>query len=353
MSETIKLAVNPQKPDESLLKQAADIVASGGLVVIPTETVYGIAASLLNKNALARLYEIKQRPKDKPFSVLIDRKEKIEEITRMLTVTAYKLIHAFMPGPLTLILRAKEQGTIGIRIPDNEVARRIIALAGVPVACPSANLSGKPAPATAGDALIDLEGKVDCVLDAGPTALGMESTIVDLSGEPLRIIREAAISREKIEAAAAQKTILFVCTGNSCRSVMAQAMMRKVLTERGTGHIEVLSAGTMSMQGIEASALAQAVLRTEGIDVSGHRSQKITKEMLTRSDMIVVMEKVHEQAVLELAPQVKNRLFLLKEFAKINGDNLDLSDPIGQGLEFYQATLAIIKEALYKIADIL
>lgn len=353
MADTLKLTIDPAHPDERLLKQAADIISGGGLVIIPTETVYGIAGSLLNKKALERLYEIKQRPKEKPFTVLVDDKEKIDEITRMLTVTAYKLIHAFLPGPLTLILRAKEQGTIGVRVPDHEAARRIIALCGVPVVCPSANLSGKPAPISFEQALEDLEGKVDCALDGGRTRLAAESTIVDLSGEPLRIVREGAIPRERIEAAASQKTLLFVCTGNSCRSVMAQAMMRKILQDKGAENTEVLSAGTMSMQGIEASAMAQAVLRTEGIDVSGHRSQQVTREMLTRSDMIVVMEKAHEEEILKRAPQVKNRLFLLKEFAKISEENQDLRDPIGQGFEVYQATFAVIKEALYKIAEII
>ncbi|MCG8431971.1 MAG: threonylcarbamoyl-AMP synthase [Candidatus Omnitrophica bacterium] len=352
MAATIKYKVDPAHPDEAALREAARILGSGGLVVIPTETVYGIAASMAHKKALERLYEIKQRPKDKPFSLHIGYKERIEEFSRMLPVAAYKLMHAFWPGPLTLVVRAKEQGTIAVRMPDHEVCRRVIELAGVPVVCPSSNISGRPAPVDCAQALADLDGLVDCALDAGQTLLKKESTIVDLSQEPWKMLREGALPERDIASVADSKMLLFVCTGNSCRSVMAERMMRKMLEEKGRRDVETLSAGTMSMNGMEASAPTQAVLRSEGADASDHRSQAVTREMLTRADMIVVMEKKHEGHILTMAPQVKNRLFLLKEFAKINDDSLDLADPIGRDFEFYQSTFAVIKEALRKITEI-
>ena len=270
----------------------------------------------------------------------------------MLPVAAYKLMHAFWPGPLTLVVRAKEQGTIAVRMPDHEVCRRVIELAGVPVVCPSSNISGRPAPVDCIQALADLDGLVDCALDAGQTLLKKESTIVDLSQEPWKMLREGALPERDIASVANSKMVLFVCTGNSCRSVMAERMMRKMLDDKGRRDVETVSAGTMSMGGMEASAPAQAVLRSEGADASEHRSQAVTKEMLTRADMVVVMEKKHEGYILTMAPQVKNRLFLLKEFAKINDDSLDLADPIGRDFEFYQSTFAVIKEALRKITEI-
>src|SRR4030042_5108803 len=135
------------KPDEKYLREAARILNKGGLVIMPTETVYGIAANMLNKNKIEKLSEIKSRPKDKPFSLHIDKKEKVAGFCRDIPIAAYKLIDKFWPGPLTLVLKAKNyHDRIGIRIPDHEIALKLISRAEVPVVCPSANISGKPAP---------------------------------------------------------------------------------------------------------------------------------------------------------------------------------------------------------------
>src|SRR3989338_10069815 len=143
MTSTKIVKTGAANPDQNFISEAASVLKGGGLVIIPTETVYGIAANMLNRKALERLYEIKQRPKDKPFSVHIEEKLKIEEFARSIPIAAYKLMDKFWPGPLTLILRSKDAGKVGLRMPDNEIALRIIALSGVPVICPSANVSGK------------------------------------------------------------------------------------------------------------------------------------------------------------------------------------------------------------------
>src|SRR3989338_6044202 len=132
MSSTKTVKIDPENPDQNYIKEASDILRDGGLVIIPTETVYGIAANMLNQKTLDRLYEIKQRPKDKLFSVHIDGKLRIEEFARSIPTAAYKLADKFWPGPLTLILKSKDTGTVGLRMPDSEVALRIIAQAQVP-----------------------------------------------------------------------------------------------------------------------------------------------------------------------------------------------------------------------------
>lgn len=353
MSHTKIVKVNPSNPKEEYLRQAADVLAKGGLVIIPTETVYGIAANGTDKRTIERLYEIKKRPKNKPFSIHIDRKDKIEEFSRDIPVVAYKLIEKYWPGPLTLILKSKENGTIGIRLPDSEIAQKIIALSGVEVVCPSANISGETSPVNFSEAIKDLDGLVDFAIDAGKTKLSSESTIVDVTVEPIRVLREGAIKKIEIETVAKRKNILFVCTGNSCRSVMAERLLKKKMSELGRNDVEVLSAGIMMMGGFGATPETRELLAKEGVDVSAHQSKRVTDEMLNKSDIILVMERLHEERILQINSEARNRLFLLKEFAKIKNSNLDITDPIGKSMEFYHDTFYTIKEAIEKISSLI
>ncbi len=353
MSSTRIIKVDPLKPGVKCLQEAVDTLKSGGLVIVPTETVYGIAADALNQKAIERLTEIKKRAKDKPFTMAIDREEKVGVLAREVPVAGYKLIDKFWPGPLTLILKGINQPTIGLRMPDNEIALQVIAGVGKPLALPSANLSGRPAPENFEAAIRDLDGLVDLAIDSGALKLGVESTIVDLTAEPPQVIRLGAINDEEINKAITKKNILFVCTGNTCRSVIAEAIFKKMMRDNKRFDVEVFSAGVMTLSGIGVSQNTKDVLAREGINASGHVAREVNREMLQKSDLILVMERLHEEAVLKLAPEVKNRVFLLREFAKIDENNLDIIDPMGKSPDFYEKTFTSIKEASERVSKLI
>ena len=195
------IKIDPANPDKKSITAAAKIIREGGLVVFPTETVYGIAANLLDEKAMERLHRVKARPEGKPFTVHISDLKMIRDMACAITGTAEKLIAEFWPGPLTIILKSRNGEKTGFRMPADKIALELIKASGVPVVAPSANLSGAPAPVTAEEAMTDLEGKIDAVIDGGRTKVGLESTVVDLTVDPFRILRAGAIKAEELSRA--------------------------------------------------------------------------------------------------------------------------------------------------------
>ncbi len=191
------LKINPEKPEESIIKEAAQIIKNGGLVIFPTDTVYGLGANALLPEAVKRIYEIKKRSSNKPIILLLARKNDVKKLGVMISSSAKALMSKFWPGPLTLIFKTQE-GTIGLRMPKNKIALELIKKAGIPVATTSANISGKKSVLTASGAIRQLKGKVDLIIDAGKSKLGIESTIVDVTVSPPKILREGYISKKTI-----------------------------------------------------------------------------------------------------------------------------------------------------------
>ena len=201
--ETLFLPANAPKTAET----AANIIKNGGLVAIPTETVYGLGANGLDENAVIKIFEAKGRPQDNPLILHISGPEQIEQFAHHIPQSAYDLAEKFWPGPLTIILPAKELipkrttgglDTVGLRCPDCDITREIIRLAGVPVAAPSANISGKPSTTTAEHVRHDHDGRIDCIVDGGSCRVGVESTIVDLTERRPRLLRPGGIGPEQL-----------------------------------------------------------------------------------------------------------------------------------------------------------
>ena len=190
-------------------QKAAEFIKNGELVGIPTETVYGLGANGLDAEAVAKIFVAKGRPQDNPLILHVAAPEEMELFCHSIPKAAYDLAEAFWPGPLTLVLPARDcvprrttagLSTVAIRCPDNAITREIIRLAGVPIAAPSANLSGKPSTTTAAHVLHDHNGKIAAVVDGGPCRVGVESTIVDLTDTRPRLLRPGGITPEQLTA---------------------------------------------------------------------------------------------------------------------------------------------------------
>lgn len=188
--------------------RAGQILREGGLVAFPTETVYGLGANALDETAASKIYAAKGRPSDNPLIVHIAEKNAVYELTADVPLVAEQLMEAFWPGPLTIVFQKAEcipytttggLDTVGIRFPDHPVALALIQAAGIPVAAPSANTSGRPSPTTAEHVWADMEGRIEWILDGGEVGIGVESTIIDVTGEIPMILRPGFITREMIE----------------------------------------------------------------------------------------------------------------------------------------------------------
>ena len=193
--------------DDGAVARAAQLLREGKLVAIPTETVYGLAADALNGPAVARIFEAKGRPQDNPLIVHIAREADWTPLVKEIPEAAHRLAERFWPGPLTIILEksglipdevSAGLSTVAVRCPSHPAAQAVIRAAGRPLAAPSANLSGKPSPTTAERVLEDMDGKIEAVLDGGPCAVGVESTVLSLAGAVPRLLRPGGVTAEQL-----------------------------------------------------------------------------------------------------------------------------------------------------------
>lgn len=199
--ETVVLKINSLRPQLSKIKKAVEIIRAGGLVAFPTETVYGLGANFLDEKAIDRVYRIKKRDRNKPLTVHVADIKTVEEMTGRIPARAKRLMDKFWPGPLTLVLKDNRGGKTGFRMPDNRIAFLLLKWAKAPVVAPSANISGNCPPTTAKEVLRDLDGKIEMVIDGGKAKVGVASTVVDITGRNLKILRQGAVSNEKIQTA--------------------------------------------------------------------------------------------------------------------------------------------------------
>lgn len=347
------------------LREAAACLAAGGLVVFPTETVYGVGANAADPDAVARLRAVKQRADTKPFTVHIGSRSAVERFVPGLSGLGRRLAEKAWPGPLTLVFHVADieaapvvreismgcaenlyhNGTIGIRCPDDRVAGDLLMAVRTPVVAASANPGGEAAPVEAEECLRALGGQVDLVLDAGRTRYAKPSTIVRVDEKGYELLREGVLDERTIRRLA-HVTFLLVCSGNTCRSPMAAGLLRRLLAEKlGCAETEleargftVESAGTSACTGAPPSVAAVRALEFRGIDISGHRSRTLTSDLVSRADYIFAMTASHATMVTSLRPGAGTLVRTI--------DEEDIEDPVGGNDEVYSQCADRLEKAL-------
>jgi tRNA threonylcarbamoyl adenosine modification protein (Sua5/YciO/YrdC/YwlC family) len=365
--ETKIIKLNPDKPDIHKIRIAADIVAGGGLAAFPTETVYGLACRVSNKG-MAKLGKLKGRDENKYYTLHIGDKNQLGKYVAKLSLREKKLVENAWPGPLTIIFELSDDeisrvrktldkevlknlyknNSIGVRCPDNAVAAALLTETQCAVVAPSANYSGAEAAVTTEQVINAFDGKIEIILDSGPTKYQQSSTVAKIGKKGVEILRQGVYSQEQIVDFCTVQ-VLFVCTGNTCRSPTAGGIFAKDLAEKLGCAVDQLeqmgykirSAGTMGAIGWPASPEAVSVCKAHGIDISAHASSALTEELIRQSDLIYVMSHDHAEHVLRLSPDSSVKCLRL-------ADDKDVPDPIGQDEEFYKKCFAMIEQAAAK-----
>ena len=300
------------------LKEAASILRSGGLVAFPTETVYGLGGNALDEDAARKIYAAKGRPSDNPLIAHVSCVEEVAPLVKEIPEAGRKLMEAFWPGPLTMIFPKSEKvpygttgglDTVAIRMPDDPVANRLIALAGVPVAAPSANTSGRPSPTTADHVWQDMNGRIEMIIDGGPVGIGVESTIVDVSSAIPSVLRPGAITMEMLAEVLGEVSVDPAILGPLSADVRPKAPGMKykhyapkadlTLVEPGTGADR--ESGAEQVTGAEQKTGAEQVTGAEQKNGAGQKTgaeQKTGADRNTGADPETGLDETQLQAMI-------------------------------------------------------
>ncbi len=357
--------------------EAGRVFDAGGLVIFPTETVYGIGASAASDKGYLALLQAKGREQAQPFTLHIPDPQSADRYVDAGNPRVGRLIEKVLPGPVTLVIDVPEDvmadrlnrmarelgadartlggriyhhGTVGLRCPDDAVARRLLGATRSPVVASSANRRGGPPPQDVEAAVSAMGEAADLIVDGGRCRYARPSTIVRVrqteNGPVISVEREGVYDERTIRRML-RFTMLIVCSGNTCRSPMAEVIAKQIVAgQRNIGMddleasgVRILSAGAFTTNGMPAAREAIEAMGKLNIDLKPHRSRVLTPELIREADVIYCMAQSHLDAVLEIEPQAGNKAMLLDP-------NGDIDDPIGGNLTVYQRCAELIRRRL-------
>ncbi len=367
----VVIDVNSAEDSRDVVHRAVQALAEGKIAALPTETVYGLAASALKQHAVARLLEVKGRREGHPLALAIKSADEAEDYIPTIPAFGLRLARRCWPGPVTLVFddthpdSALRQlphevqksvctaGTVGLRVSAHPLVMEVSRLMAGPLVLTSANRSGRPDLVTGREVASEFESDIDLVLDDGRTQYGQPSTVVRVYPDRLAILREGIVTESHLRRLASL-VIVMVCTGNTCRSPMAAALLRRRMAERLGCEIHELedrgvviaSAGLNAYGGGAAAAEAVQLMAQQGLDLTDHVSQPLTERLARHADYIFTMTRSHREMLLTHWPEAAPRTHLLC------AEGRDVADPIGGSREIYAACAKQLDAAIaHRVAE--
>ncbi len=360
----------PPSKLEAGIRSAVDALRTGRIAVLPTETVYGLAVRAHDSEAVDRLVRLKGRTAGHPFALAFSGINAVLDFVPDMSDLALRLARRCWPGPVSLVLDASDPGgefhalpqsvqnlvslhsTVSFRVPSHPLILTMLGDLNEPVILTSANRSGVGEAATIEEIVAQLGDGVDLLIDGGPIIDAKPSTIVKVDGDRYSILREGAVTEATLDKLTA-RMILFVCTGNTCRSPMAERICEMLLARRldcTTDELEnrgfvVLSAGVDAVNDVAASPYAQSTLQRRGLDLSDHRSQMLNETHVRFADHIFALTRRHRETILSRWPRADMRLNVLRL------DGGDVSDPIGSPESVYEDCARQLETEIEKRLD--